>query len=318
MGSAVRGSACGEWLAAISLVMCGLGACDDDAAESPDAGARARSRPDARMATAADAAGGGGPDAAVDASAAPRADCDERASASSELQSLASGSSVYGRVIGGDAGLSDPNGNACGTAGVRVCLSESGACTESDRAGQFVLNGLPQGIAAHVTFEATGLRSMLRLVELSGSPINLFETRMLTQASATRLSERAGRPVDPKLAAVVGIALAASEAIGGISLAGDVVITLEPGGVEPLYSIGEVDESGLSSDELDPSLTATREGGWALFAGHEPGDYTVHFERGGVQCAPFVAGYGHGKDERGDIKATLRGGFTTIVGAFCP
>jgi hypothetical protein len=310
----MRGSARAWWLAAVSLILCGLGACDDDAAESPDAGRRA--------ATAADSATRRGPDAADAADAASasgeqRGDCEEAASASGELQSRASGSSVYGRVIG-EARLDDGDRVDCGVAGVRVCLSESGACTESDRAGEFVLNGLPQGIAGHVTFEASGLRSMLRLVELSDSPINLFETRMLTQARATRLSEDAGRTVDPKLAAVVAIALAASEAIGGISLAGDVVITLEPGGVEPLYSIGEVDESGSSSDALDPSLTATREGGWALFAGQEPGDYTVHFERGGVQCAPFVAGYGHGTDERGDIEVTLRGGFTTIAGAFCP
>ncbi|HMI91276.1 MAG TPA: hypothetical protein VK509_07930, partial [Polyangiales bacterium] len=95
-------------------------------------------------------------------------------------------------------------------------------------------------------------------------------------------------------------------------------VALEPGGVEPLYSIGEVDGSGLSSDELDPSLTATREGGWGLFVGQQPGEYTVHFERDGAQCAPFVAGYGHGTDERGDVKAVLRGGFTTTVAAFCP
>jgi hypothetical protein len=197
-------------------------------------------------------------------------------------------------------------------------LSESDACTESDRAGQFVLNDLPQGITGQITFEATGLRSALRLVELASSPVNLFQTRMLTQASATALTERAGRTVDPKLAALLAVPLTAGEAIGGVLLAGDAAITLEPGGVEALYSVGEVEESGLSSDELDASLTATREGGFALFVGQEPGDYTVHFERGGVQCAPFVPGYGHGTDERGDIKVTLRGGFTTTVGAFCP
>jgi hypothetical protein len=313
MGSSMRGSARAWRVATISLVLCGLGACDDDAAESPDAGRRAASAADSATARSPDAAAD--PDAS--ASGEQRGDCDEAASASGELQSRASGSSVYGRVIG-ETKLDDPNGMACGVAGVRVCLSENGACTESDAAGEFVLNGLPQAIAGHVTFEASGLRSMLRLVELSGSPVNLFETRMLTQARATQLSEDAGRTVDPKLAAVVAIALAASEAIGGISLAGDVVITLEPGGVEPLYSIREVDESGSASDALDPSLTATRAGGWALFTGQEPGDYTVHFERRGVQCAPFVAGYGHGADERGDIKVTLRGGFTTMAGAFCP
>jgi len=319
----VRARALGSYGAAMSFVLFALGGCDEDTTKRADAGARAGSSPDARAAPSADSAAEPGPDAADDASAdastASRGDCaSAEPIAETELQGQASGSSVYGRVIGGEAGQYDPNGETnCGLAGVRVCLSESGACTESDRAGQFVLNGLPQDSAGQVTFEATGFRSMLRLVELTGVPINLFETRTLTQTSLTRLLERAGVENDPKLAAVVAVGLSAGEAIGGVVVAGDVSAVLEPGGVAPLYSIGEVDGSEVS-DELDPSLSASREGGWGLFVKQQPGEYTVHFERDGVQCAPFVAGYGHGTDERGDIKAVLRGGFTTLVAAFCP
>jgi hypothetical protein len=309
MGSSVRGHALGLCGAALSLGLCALGGCDDDPAMR-DAGVRGQgtSKPDAR------ALPDSGAERVLDGA------CEgNQPLAQAELQGRATGSSVYGRVISGEGGSFDPNGmRECGLAGVKICVMESGDCIESDRAGQFVMNGLPQGIAAQVTFEAPSFRSALRLVQLAATPVDLFETRMLTQTSANRLLEHAGAEADPKLAAMVAVALAASEAIGGVTIAGDVAIALEPGGVAPLYSIGELEGSGLSSDELDPTLTATRPGGWGLFVGQQAGEYSVHFERGGVQCAPFVAGYGHGIDEQGNVKAVLRAGFTTTVGAFCP
>jgi hypothetical protein len=296
--------------AAFGMALAGLIGCGDDDDDERDA-----SEPRAR-----DAATEGKRDAATDASAEPDRRCEGAAPMrAGELQRLASGSSLYGQVVDGEAKLHAADGMAhCGLAGVKVCMAESGPCTESDRAGQFVLNGLPADGAARITFEAPGLRSVQRLVVLSSSPIDLFEMLLWTEARTTRRLQRVGREIDANAAAIVALGFGAGSTPSGVLLASDVAITLEPDGIQPLYSIGEFGDSGLSSDELDVSLTATRELGWGLFVGLEPGEHRVRFERGGVRCGPFIAGYGHGFDEQGDLEAVATDGFTTLVGAFCP
>jgi hypothetical protein len=120
--------------------------------------------------------------------------CDSAAPISTtELQSRASGPSVFGRVIGGDAGLYDPyRMTGCGIPGARVCLADSTTCTESDAAGQFVLQNLPEQTPVEITVEKSGFRSALRLAMLGNSPVNLYETRLLTKASATSIFMNAG------------------------------------------------------------------------------------------------------------------------------
>jgi hypothetical protein len=102
-----------------------------------------------------------------------------------------------------------------------------------------------------------------------------------------------------------------------VSIPEGVKITLMPGDIEAYYSRGILEPSGLSSNEIDPSLEATQNGGWAVFPVIEAGDYTVHFEHDEGPCS-FIPGFGFGADELGDIRVRVRDGFNTAsIAALC-
>lgn len=236
-----------------------------------------------------------------------------------ELQSRASGSSVFGRVVGAADGLYDPYGmTACGIPGATICLADSSICTESDAAGQFVLQDLPDNTPAEITIEKPSFLASLRLATLGSSPINLYETLLRKEGSGTATLAGAGVAVNPALGSLVATALTAGEAIGGIVLAGHATMALEPDNARALYSIGKSEPSGLSSAVVDPSLTETREGGWGLFVNLTAGEYGVRIERNGAQCASFVPGYSLGTDTQGNLAVRVREGFTTTAAAYCP
>lgn len=314
-------------LLAAASVLAALAACGDDAGGSAEAerGApAAHGGSDAGPASEREA--GAARDAALQSDAATVPSSSRRPKCDSaqpippgDLQKRASGSSVFGRVVGGDAGFYDPYGMTdCGVGGATICLADSSTCTQSDEAGQFVLLGLPESAAVEITLEKPGFDSALRLVELATTPINLFETRLLTSSTAETAIEAAGVEVDRKLGTVVAVATTPGEAIGAIDLPSHAAMTLIPGAIAPLYSLGTTEPEGLSSDTLDPSLTETKEGGWALFPNVPAGDYTVHIEHKGTACIAFVSGYSLGTDTHGDRVVKVRAGFTTTTAAYCP
>jgi hypothetical protein len=192
-------------------------------------------------------------------------------------------------------------------------------CTESDAAGQFVLGGLPEDQDVDIAFERPGSTKVLRLVHTGATPINLRQTRLFNDDSAVELFEEAGIEADfDDLGSLVGLAIAAGEGIGGFVLPRGVVMTLNLGGPAPIYSVGSRASDGLSSDELDPALQATRDGGWGLFVNVPPGDYTVRFERDGELCDQALPGYGYGTDADGNVRVKIVTGWTTTgIAAFC-
>jgi hypothetical protein len=237
-----------------------------------------------------------------------------------ELQNQASGSSVFGHVVGGEVGHFDALGNTeCGVEGVRVCLLDTETCTDSDAAGQFVLIGLPEEADAAISFEKTGFGSALRLVQLQAAPVNLRRTRVLRRTAQRSLLETIGESPDASRGTLVAVPVAAGEGIGTVIIPAGVSIVLMPGDRAPVYSRGAPESGGPSSDEIDLDLSATGFGGWALFAAVEPGDYTVRFERDGAVCDQSLPGSSHGVDDSGHLKVKVVAGFvTSSVAAFCP
>lgn len=238
---------------------------------------------------------------------------------SGDLQDQASGPSVFGQIVSAALGSPDaPGDSACGAEGVRICLFDTETCTESDDAGQFVLEGLPEDSDIEISFEKAGYFSALRLAHLQNLPIDLRETRFLRESDRRTLQESLGLDGDSHLGGLVAVPIIPGEAIGSVSFPEGVKITLMPGDIEPYYSRGILEPGGLSSDELDPALEATQNGGWALFPEVEAGDYTLHFERDGAPCS-FIPGFGFGADELGDIRVRIRDGFNTAtIAALCP
>jgi hypothetical protein len=237
-----------------------------------------------------------------------------------ELQNQASGPSAFGRIVGGDYGWYDTTGDStCGVEGARVCVLETELCTTSDEAGQFVLNGLPEDTEVELSIQKPGFYSALRLAHVQSAPINLSKTRILAERDRSAALESLGLDGASGHGGLVAVALTPGEAIGTVSVPSGVKITLTPGDLEPYYSRGVLEPGGLSSDELDADLEATREGGWALFPELEPGDYAVRFERDGELCSVLIPGFGFGVDERGQIRARVRDGFNTAaIAALCP
>jgi hypothetical protein len=141
---------------------------------------------------------------------------------------------------------------------------------------------------------------------------------MKTEAVATLLAG-IDRSADQGLGTLVAVPLAVGEAIGSVSLPQGVNIALTPGDARPYYTLGALKPGGFSSDEFDPNLHATSEGGWALFVGLRAGDYTVAFERNGSTCSTLIPGYGFGVDDLGHIRVRVREGFaTSSIAALCP
>jgi hypothetical protein len=158
----------------------------------------------------------------------------------------------------------------------------------------------------------------MRLVHTGTAPINLAQTRAGTEGPWLKFLEEAGTPQDPNLGFIVALSIAAGDGIGGFVLPGGVVATLDPAGPRPVYSAGSTSPSGLSSDELDPELTATHEGGWAIFVNVVPGEYAVRFEREGQPCGVALPGYGFGATPDGSIRLkTFAGYVTTSIAALC-
>ncbi len=121
--------------------------------------------------------------------------------------------------------------------------------------------------------------------------------------------------LDESLGSLVGVALAPSDGIGAFELADGVVMTLEPGGLRPLYSAGVAGPGELASDELVPSLEATRPGGWGYFANVPPGEYTLRLERDGQPCRQPLPGYGYGVDDSGNLRVRVVAGYQTAGAA---
>lgn len=236
-----------------------------------------------------------------------------------ELQDKASGPSVFGQVVSGEYGWYDTFGNrTCGLEGARVCLFETETCTESDEAGQYVLEGLPEGEEVEISVEKAGYFSVLRLVNLLSVPVNLSRTRILRAEDRRAMLESLGLDADTERGGLAAVSITPGEAIGVVDVLAGVQITLSPGAIGPVYSLGVLEPGGLASDELDPDLAATREGGWAIFPDLEAGDYTAHFEAEDGVCS-YVPGFGLGADEAGDIRVRVRDGFNTgPIAAFCP
>jgi len=237
-----------------------------------------------------------------------------------DLQSQASGPSVFGRIVSGEYGWYDALGDStCGVEGARICLFETDTCTESDEAGQFVLEGLPEDTDIEISIEKAGFYPALRLAHVQGVPINLSRTRLLAERDRNAALESVGWDADSPHGGLVAVAVTPGEAIGTVSVPQGVKITLMPGELNPYYSRGILEPGGLSSDELDPELETTRTGGWALFADVEPGDYAVRFERDGELCSVLIPGFGFGVDELGHVRVRVRDGFNTAsVAALCP
>jgi hypothetical protein len=240
--------------------------------------------------------------------------------AAGELQNRASGPSVFGMAVSAALGSFDATGDsACGIEGVRVCLFETETCTYTDEAGQFVLSDLPDETDIEISFEKDDFARSLRLAHLQGAPIDLRRLRMLRLSERATLFESIDQRVDDERGAVVAVPLAPGEAIGSVTIPADVKISLMPGDARPYYSRGMIEPGGPASDELDPELEATREGGWGFFANVEPGDYTVRIEREGVACSTFFPGFGFGVDELGHVRIRVRAGFgTASIAALCP
>jgi hypothetical protein len=255
------------------------------------------------------------PSAAADAEAVGR-DCVPPVPLG-DLEHGVSGAAVVGQVVGGDLGIYDVFGNTeCGIPSVHICLRGSDTCTESDAAGQFVLAGLAENANTAVTFEKAGFQAALRLAELRASVLDLAKTRLITLSSLARAEPRMN--TEAGKGNIVASALAAGEGIGGIVVQGGVTIKLMPEVEAPQYSQGQVAPGGVSSDTLDPSLSATQPGGWAVFWNVPPGSYTARFERGVDSCAMSLPGYGYGVDDDGKVKFEVVAGFTVNVLAFCP
>jgi hypothetical protein len=250
---------------------------------------------------------------------ASRPTCDSVPVPEGQLQNRATGSSVFGQVVGDDPGLYDALGRTeCGLPGVRVCRHGTEDCTESDEAGQFVLNGLPADQDTEISFVKAGHLKAMRLVHTGSAPINLTQTRAGTERPWFEFLEKAGTPQDPNLGLIVAIPVAAGEGIGGLVLPGGVVMTLDPPGSGPAYSAGSSSPGGLSADEIVPELTATHDGGWALFLNVVPGEYAVRFEREGTPCSVALPGYGYGANPDGSIRIkTFAGYVTTSILALC-
>jgi hypothetical protein len=226
---------------------------------------------------------------------------------------------VFGRVVSSDWGWYDSTGvSVCGVEGVRICLLETETCTESDEAGQFVLGELPSDSDVELSVEKAGFHSALRLAHVQEAPINLSRTRLLRARDQRTLLESLDLSVDPDRGGLTAVALEPGEAIGTIAFPEGVKVTLLPGDIEPHYSRGMLEPGGLSSDELDPELDATRAGGWALFPALPPGDYAVRFERDGELCSFVLPGFGFGVDDEGHVRVRVREGFNTApIAALC-
>jgi hypothetical protein len=200
-----------------------------------------------------------------------------------------------------------------------VCQLGTEQCTETDGAGQFVLGGLPEGRDIEVAFEKEGSIPVLRPLHTGATPVNLRQIRLITSTGVKGLFAKAGTAVDPAKGFVVGIPIAPGEGIGSIVLPEGVVVTLTPSGPAPLYSRGAESPGVPSADELDPALSATRFGGWALFGNVDPGDYALRFERDGQHCSQELPGYGYGADADGNIRLKVVAGYSTgSIAAFCP
>ena len=264
-------------------------------------------------------AGHGAPRADAGDPPASRPTCDSVPAPDGELQNRATGASVFGQVVGDGPGLYDALGRTeCGLPGVHICRHGSEDCTESDEAGQFVLNGLPADQDTEISFEKTGHIAAVRLVHTGAVPINLNQTRIGTSEPWAEFFENAGTPQDPTLALIIAIPIAAGEGIGGFVLPADVSMTLDPAGPGPVFSAGSASPGGLSADEIVPELTATREGGWGLFLNVVPGEYALRFERGGSPCSIVLPGGGYGANDDGSIRIkTFAGYMTTSVLALC-
>jgi hypothetical protein len=235
-----------------------------------------------------------------------------------ELQNQASGSSIFGSVVGGEPGLFDPFGDTeCGIAGARVCLLGTDLCTETDAAGQYVLGGLPADQEVDISMEKAGSLAILRPLRTGTVPINLRQTRLITSTGAERLRRAVGVDLEDTKGAMVAIALAAGEGIGSVIMPDNVVMTLVPNGPPALYTRGAVEPDGRSLDDLDRELEATRFGGWGLFFNIEPGEHAVRFERGGRPCAQALPGYGYGLDASGNVRTKIVAGYQSVISAFC-
>jgi hypothetical protein len=225
---------------------------------------------------------------------------------------MASGPSVFGLVLGAGLDAFDPDAAAeCGTPGVRICLRGTQICTESDAAGQFVLGGLTAGMDAVITFELTGYQPTLRLAQVGSDPINLRGVRMLDVAVRGDVHRDTGVTRDETTGVVAAIPIAPGEGVGSFLLPEGVSVALMPGEHRPFYSRGTIEPSGLSSNELDPELSATRAGGWAVFLNVPQGAYSLRFERNGVPCAQTLPGGGLGLDAQGNVRIEVVSGFTT-------
>ena len=300
-----------------------LTACADDDPQSRASDPTARSRPAPH--DSQDAAGvldrdGSLPEGRTPPMDAGAASCSAMPIPEGELQNRASGSSVFGRVVGGEAGRFDIFGDTeCGIADVRVCLFATDVCTESDEAGQFVLSDLPEGVDAEISFEKPNFRSALRLVQLQATPVNLRQTRILRRESSQSLLATIGEALDDSTGSLVAVPVAAGEGIGTIIVPEGVSVALMPGDHTPVYSLGAPEAGGPSLDALDRDLSETRFGGWAFFPALEAGDYVVHFERDGATCGQALPGSSHGVDDSGSLKVKVVAGFSTAsVVAFCP
>ena len=236
-----------------------------------------------------------------------------------DLQNRASGPSVFGITLGGDARWFDLfGGTECGLAGARICQLNTDTCTESDQAGQFVLGGLPENQDIELVFERPGAQKVLRPVHIGSVPINLEQVRLIDEKGQKDVLAKAGTVVDPAKGTLVASALAPGDAVGSFTAPEGAAITLKPSGPTPLYTVGSDPTTGLSSGEFDPVLTATRSGGWAYFANVEPGDYAVRVERNGQVCSVAVPGFGYGADAEGNVRVKVMAGYNTgIIVAFC-